>query len=69
MAYCQGDSQHSLCPKTKHIEIFPFILKSISKQLLESPNPPLTAAALQKIICKRPSTHFYTHKKGMKNAF
>ena len=28
--------------------------KSISMQLLESPIPPLTAAALRMIICKRP---------------
>ena len=29
-------------------------IKSISMQLLESPIPPLTAAALRMIICKRP---------------
>ena len=29
--------------------------KSISMQLLESPIPPLTAAALRMIICKRPA--------------
>ena len=38
-------------------------------QLLESPIPPLTAAALRIIICKRPAPHFDNHEKGMKNAF
>ena len=33
------------------------------------PIPPLTAAALQMIIYKRPAPHFDNHKKGMKNAF
>ena len=41
--------------------------KSISMQLLES--PPLTAAALWMIICKRPAPHFDKHEKGMKSAF
>ena len=31
-------------------------------QLLESPIPPLTAAALRIIICKRPAPHFDNHK-------
>ena len=35
-------------------------------QLLESPIPPLTAAALRMIICKRPAPHFDNHKKGIK---
>ena len=43
--------------------------KSILMQLLESPIPPLTAAALRIIICKRPAPHFDNHEKGMKNAF
>ena len=38
-------------------------------QLLESPIPPLTAAALRMIICKRPAPHFDNHEKGMKNVF
>ena len=38
-------------------------------QLLEFPIPPLTAAALRMIICKRPAPHFDNHEKGMKNAF
>ena len=38
-------------------------------QLLESPIPPLTAAALRVIICKRPAPHFDNQEKGMKNAF
>ena len=37
-------------------------------QLLESPIPPLTAAALLIIICKRSAPHFDNHEKGMKNA-
>ena len=43
--------------------------KSISMQLLESPIPPLTAAALRIIMCKRPAPHFDNHEKGMKYAF
>ena len=43
--------------------------KSIFMQLLESPIPPLTAAALRMIICKRAAPHFDNHKKGMVNAF
>ena len=35
---------------------------------LQSPIPPLTAAALRMIICKRPAPHFDNHEKGMKNA-
>ena len=31
--------------------------------------PPLTAAALRIIICKRPAPYFDNHEKGMKNAF
>ena len=42
--------------------------KSIFIQLLQSPIPPLTAAALRMIICKRLAPHFDNHKKGMKNA-
>ena len=38
-------------------------------QLLESPIPPLTAAALRMIICKRPAPHFDNHEKGMKMHF
>ena len=39
-------------------------------QLLESPIPPLTAAALlQMIICKRLAPHFDNHGNGIKNAF
>ena len=38
--------------------------KSISMQLLESTIPPLTAAALRMIICKRPAPHFDNHEKG-----
>ena len=34
-------------------------------QLLESPIPPLTAAALRMIIYKRPAPHFDNHEKGM----
>ena len=40
-----------------------------SIQLLESPIPPLTAAALRQIVCKGPAPHFKDHEKGMKNAF
>ena len=36
---------------------------------MESPIPPLTAAALWMIICKRPATHFDNHEKGIANAF
>ena len=36
-------------------------------QLLESPIPPLTAAALRMIICKKPDPHFDNHEKGIKN--
>ena len=43
--------------------------KSILMQLLESPIPPLTAAALRMIICKRPAPHFDNHDKGMKMHF
>ena len=43
--------------------------KSIFMQLLESPIPPLTAAALRMIICRRPAPHFDNHEKGMKDAF
>ena len=43
--------------------------KSIFMQLLEYPIPPLTAAALQMIICKRPVPHFDNHLKGKKSAF
>ena len=43
--------------------------KSIFMKLLESPIPPLTAAALWMIICKRPAPHFDKHEKGMKSAF
>ena len=39
--------------------------KSISMQLLESPIPPLTAAALRMIICKEPAPRLNNHKKGM----
>ena len=38
--------------------------KSIFKQLLEFPIPPLTAAALQIIICKRPAL-ILNHEKGI----
>ena len=38
-------------------------------QLLESPIPPLTTAALRMIICKWPAPHFDNHEKGMKIAF
>ena len=38
-------------------------------QLLESPIPPLPAAALRMIICKRLAPHFGNQEKGMKNAF
>ena len=38
-------------------------------QLLESPIPPLTAAALRMIIYKRPAPHFDNHEKGMKMLF
>ena len=40
--------------------------KAIFIQLLESPIPPLTAAALLIIICKRSAPHFDNHEKGMK---
>ena len=40
---------------------------SISMQLQESPIPPLTAAALRMIICKKPDPHFDNHEKGIKN--
>ena len=43
--------------------------KSIFKQLLEPPIRPLTTAALQMIICKRPAPHFDNQEKGIKNAF
>ena len=43
--------------------------KSIFMQILESPIPSLTAAALRMIICKRPAPHFDNQEKGMKNAF
>ena len=43
--------------------------KSIFMQVMEPPIPPLTAAALRVIICKKPASHFDNHKKGMKNAF
>ena len=43
--------------------------KSIFIQLLESPIPPLTAAALRMIICKWPAPYFDNQEKGMKNAF
>ena len=43
--------------------------KSIFIQLLESPIPSLTAAALRMIICKRPAPHFDNQEKSMKNAF
>ena len=43
--------------------------KSIFLQILESPTPSLTAAALRMIICKRTAPHFDSHEKGMKNAF
>ena len=42
--------------------------KSIFMQLLKSQIPPLTAAALRIIICKRPAPHLDNHEKGMKNA-
>ena len=41
--------------------------KSIFMQLLESLIPPLTAAALLTIICKKPDPHFDNHEKGIKN--
>ena len=43
--------------------------KAIFIQLLESLIPPLTATALQMIICKRPAPHFDKYEKGMKTAF
>ena len=41
--------------------------KSIFMQLLKSPIPLLTAAALWMIICTRPALHFDNHEKGMTN--
>ena len=38
--------------------------KKKSMQILESPIPPFTAAALRMIICKRPAPHFDNHGKG-----
>ena len=38
-------------------------------KLLESPIPPLTAAALRIIICKRSAPYFDNHEKGMTNPF
>ena len=43
-------------------------IKSISMQLLESQIPPLTAAALPMIICKRLAPHFDNHKKGIEKS-
>ena len=43
--------------------------KSFFMQLLESPIPSLTAAALRMIICKRPAPHFDNQEKSVKNAF
>ena len=39
--------------------------KVIFRQLLESLFPPLTAAALQIIICNRPAPHFDSQEKGL----
>ena len=46
-----------------------FAQEKVNFHVLESPIPPLTAAALRMIICKRPAPHFDNHEKGIKNAF
>ena len=46
-----------------------FTQEKVNFQLLESPIPPLTAAALRMIICKRPAPHFDNHEKGIKMHF
>ena len=43
--------------------------KSIFMQLLESPIPPLIAAALRMIICNRLAPHFDNQGQGIKTAF
>ena len=43
--------------------------KPISIQLLESPIPPLTAAALRMIICKRPAPQFNNQERAWKMHF
>ena len=50
----------SMCSETDYAQ------EKVNFHVLESPIPPLTAAALQIIICRR---HFDNQEKDMKNAF
>ena len=46
-----------------------FAQEKVNFHVLESPIPPLSAAALRMIICKRPAPHFDNHEKGIKMHF